>query len=212
MNKYKIQTFQIKFLNVLIILILSTLFISESPPKNNSSGDTLFNNFQNPPESAGPRTWWHWTGGNVTLEGITKDLEWMHRIGIAGFQLADVSFGSGQTVDDKILFATPAWLDALHHAAQEADRLNLEMAIFSSAGWSLTGGPWVKPEQAMKKLVWSDTLIHGPRIFSGKLPHPPFNNGPIRNLGFGSEPNQQLDPTFYGDVAVLAYRLPASES
>ena len=28
-----------------------------------------------------------------------------------------------------------------------------------TSGWSLTGGPWVKPEQAMKKLVWSETNI-----------------------------------------------------
>jgi hypothetical protein len=211
MNSRKIHWPQLKSFNVLIFS-LSFLFISVAPLLSNSSGDTLFNNFQNPPESAKPRTWWHWTGGNITLDGITKDLEWMQRAGIAGFQLADVSFGIGQTVDKKILFGTPDWLAAVHHAAQEADRLNLEMTIFSSAGWSLTGGPWVKPEQAMKKLVWSDTLIHGPRAFSGKLPHPPFNNGPIRNLGSGSQPNRQPDPTFYKDIAVLAYRLPVSES
>ena len=175
-----------------------------------SSEDALFNNFQNPPDDARPRTWWHWTGGNVTLEGITKDLEWMSRAGIAGFQLADVSFGRGQTVDDKVLFGTPDWLNSVRHAAQEAERLNLEMAIFSSAGWSLTGGPWVKPEQAMKKIVWSDTLVHGPQTFTDKLPSPPSNNGPIRNLGRGSRPNQQPDPTYFKDVAVLAYRSPES--
>ena len=113
--------------------------------------------FRNPPESAWPRTWWHWTRSNVTKEGITKDLEWMKRVGIAGFQLADVNAGGGQTVDKKIEFGTPEWFDAVRHAASEADRLGLEMTIFSSAGWSETGGPWVKPEQAMKKLVWSET-------------------------------------------------------
>ncbi|MBN1782190.1 glycoside hydrolase [bacterium] len=175
-----------------------------------SSGESLFENFQHPPESARPRTWWHWTGGNVTMEGITKDLEWMQRAGIAGFQLADVSFGSGQTIDKKILFGTPDWLAAVNHAAREAERLNLEMAVFSSAGWSLTGGPWVKPEQAMKKLVWSDTLIHGPLIFSEKLPRPPFCNGPIQNFEPGRRPGRQPDPTYYRDIAVLAYRMPVS--
>ena len=51
--------------------------------------------FSNPPASARPRTWWHWTQSNVSKEGITKDLEWMKRVGIAGFQLADVAAGSG---------------------------------------------------------------------------------------------------------------------
>jgi len=102
------QQAQIKseFLNSLIIPVLFALNIFVTQVLSHSSGDSLFKDFQNPPESARPRTWWHWTGGNVTLDGITKDLEWMQRVGMAGFQLADVSFGSGQTVDDKILFGT----------------------------------------------------------------------------------------------------------
>ena len=170
--------------------------------------DSLYLGFQNPPESAQPRTWWHWTKGNVTHDGITKDLEWMKRVGIAGFQLADVNFGGGQEVNDKINFGSEEWYNAVRYAAEEAERLDLEMAIFSSPGWSITGGPWVKPEQAMKKLVWSDTLLNGDRIFNGKLPQSPFSNGPFQD--FGSE-RKNPDPTFYKDVAVFAYRLPESE-
>src|SRR5262245_1732836 len=158
------------------------------------AADPLEEGFRDPPDSAKPRTWWHWTNGNVTKEGITKDLEWMKRVGIGGMQLADVASGGGQSVERKILFGSPEWLDAVRHAASEADRLGLELAIFSSAGWSETGGPWVKPEQAMKKLVWSETIVEGPRIFSAKLPQPPSNNGPIRNLGRG-----RGDPPHYGD-------------
>src|SRR6516165_1822410 len=142
--------------------------------------DDLSDGFVNPPDSAKPRTWWHWTAGNVTKEGITKDLEWMKRVGIGGMQLADVSSGRGQTVENKIEFGSPEWLDAVRHAAGEAKRLGLEMTIFSSAGWSETGGPWVKPEQAMKKLVWSEVTVDGPRAFDEKLPQPPTNNGRIR--------------------------------
>lgn len=84
--------------------------------------DWLEQNFRNPPDSAKPRTWWHWTGGNITKEGITKDLEWMKRVGIGGFQLADVATGSGQTVEKKLPFGSPEWLDAVCHSAAEADR------------------------------------------------------------------------------------------
>jgi hypothetical protein len=106
------------------------------------AGASLEQGFKEPPPAAWPRTWWHWTQSNVTKEGITKDLEWMKRAGIAGFQLADVAAGSGQTVTEKVVFGTPAWLDAVKHAAAEADRLNLEMTMFTSPGWSLTGAPW----------------------------------------------------------------------
>src|SRR6266496_237515 len=183
-----------------------------------STVDPLEQGFKQPLDSAKPRTWWHWTRSNVTKEGITKDLEWMKRVGIAGFQLADVNAGGGQTVDNKIVFGTPEWFDAVRHAASEADRLGLEMTIFSSAGWSETGGPWVKPEQAMKKLVWSETILEGPQRFGGKLEQPPSNNGPIRNLATGGpRPGSPTspgppDPTYYGDSAVIAFRTPPDEN
>lgn len=179
-----------------------------------SSGDPLAQGFRNPPDSAKPRTWWHWTGGNVTKEGITKDLEWMKRVGIAGYQLADVSSGSGQTVEKKLMFGTPEWLDAVRYSASEGKRLGLEMAIFSSPGWSEAGGPWVKPNEAMKKLVWSETDVEGPLKFDGKLPQPPSSDGPIRDLSIGGArrgavPNPLAE--YYGDSVVLAYRTPADE-
>ena len=187
-------------------------------------GGVLEQGFKEPPDSAKPRVWWHWTNGNVTKEGITKDLQWMKRVGIGGMHLADVAAGGGQTVAQKIRFGTPEWFDAVHHAAAEAQRLGLEMGIFSSAGWSETGGPWVKPEQAMKKLVWSETNIEGPAHFTGKLPQPPSNNGTFGSLrGLSSDrrgrgggaPAKRVGggptQTFYGDSAVIAFRTPADE-
>ncbi len=174
-----------------------------------SSYSMLTNGFRNPPEQAKPRTWWHWTNSNITKEGITKDLEWMKRSGIGGMQLADVASGSGQEVEHKIIFGSLEWLEAVKHSASEAKRLNLEMTIFSSAGWSLTGGPWVKPEQAMKKLVWSDTLLNGPGKFNGKLPKPPSCEGPFDNM---ARTTQNTDPGFYKDCIVLAFPTPGNEN
>jgi hypothetical protein len=54
------------------------------------------------------------------------------------------------------------------------------MAIASSPGWSETGGPWVKPEQAMKKLVWSELRVTGGTKFAGTLPKPPNTTGPFQ--------------------------------
>jgi len=41
------------------------------------SADELVEGFRRPPASARPHTWWHWMNGNVSIEGIRKDLEWM---------------------------------------------------------------------------------------------------------------------------------------
>src|SRR5580698_3208096 len=137
-----------------------------------AQSDDLRRGFENPPDSAKPRTWWHWTNGNVTEAGITKDLEWMKRVGIGGFQLVDVASGNGQVVEPKINFGTEEWYHAVKHSAELAKQLDLEMSIFSCAGWSEAGGPWVTQEMAMKRLVWSETTITGPAT-TIKLAQPP---------------------------------------
>jgi hypothetical protein len=172
------------------MLTVPTTFV---PTRAQNDADALARGFRTPPDSAKPRTWWHWTGGNVTREGITRDLEWMKRVGIAGFQLADVSAGGGQTVDRTIDFGSPGWYEAVRHAAAEAERLGLEMALFSSPGWSETGGPWVTPEQGMKRLVWTETRVNGLTRFDAVLPQAPANLG------------------FYADSVVLALPLPSGD-
>lgn len=54
--------------------------------------------FQNPPQSARPRVWWHWMNGNITKEGIKADLDWMKSIGLGGVQHFDANLGTPQIV------------------------------------------------------------------------------------------------------------------
>jgi (4-O-methyl)-D-glucuronate---lignin esterase len=199
---------------------------AQAPPA--TSPDALERGFREPPASARPRVWWHWMNGNVTREGITADLEWMKRVGIGGVQQFDASIGNifegqfqtPQFVEKRIVYHTPEWKELLRHAAAECDRLGLEMTMHTAGGWSETGGPWVKPEQAMKKLVWSETGVEGGRRFTGVLPAPPSVNGNFQDLPFrpmfgpppSLAPGQAPDPTWYGDAAVVAYRVPEGQA
>jgi hypothetical protein len=158
--------------------------------------------------------------GNVTREGITRDLEWMDRVGIGGFHQFDVDIGNflaGERsvptyVDERVVYRSEEWQSLLEHTAEEAERLGLEMTMHSAAGWSQTGGPWVDPGDAMKKLVWSDTTVTGGKPFTGSLPHPPTVTGPFQALpksGIFEQITGDSDlPTYYEDVAVVAYRKP----
>jgi hypothetical protein len=67
---------------------LATVFAGA---QTQTASDPLKSGFQNPPVSARPRVWWHWMNGNITKEGIKLDLEWMHRVGIGGFQNFDAA-------------------------------------------------------------------------------------------------------------------------
>ncbi len=200
---------------VAVAAALAALLIIDGTCFAPGAVDLLEKGFVDPPDAAKPRVWWHWTGGNITREGITKDLEWMRRVGIGGAQAADIGMAGGQSVEKKIEFFTPEWFDALKHAATESDRLGLELSIFSSSGWSLTGGPWVKPEEAMKKLVWSETNVQGPMKLEQRLPQPPSGTGAFGSLrglkdNRGSDRNAPVE-NYYGDSAVIAFRTPPDE-
>jgi hypothetical protein len=176
------------------------------------AADSLRDGFRTPPETARPRVWWHWLSGNVSRDGITKDLEWMKRIGLAGAMMFDGDMGAPKIVPERVTVLSPQWFDNLRFAASEADRLGLEFAMAAAPGWSETGGPWVKPEWGMKKFVWSETRVAGGRR-AGKIAALPSNAGPFQAMpkhDFTGKP-QPGGPTLGKDVAVLAFRAPAGD-
>lgn len=182
---------------------------------NTFSKDNLYKDFLAPGKAAKPRVWWHWMNGNITKDGIQKDLEWMKRVGIGGFQNFDANLFTPLVVPKKIGFMKPDWKDAFKFTTELADKLGLEMAIAGSPGWSVTGGPWVEPKDAMKKYVWTETSVAGGQAFNGKLSQPSSTTGKFQNVGFPKttmlgESTGEL-PNYYADAAVIAYRLPPTE-
>jgi len=202
-------------LAIAVAAVAGSLSSSSSFAQNGPA--SLEDGFKNPPNSAKPRVWWHWMNGNITKEGIKLDLEWMNRVGIGGFQNFDASLTTPKLVDKRLVYMTPEWKDAFRYATTLADQLGLEEAIAGSPGWSESGGPWVKPNQGMKKVVWSEVRVDGGKPFTGALPHPPTVSGPIQDIPIfdflamisGQPPTGGA--TFYADTAVIAYRAPESD-
>ena len=179
-----------------------------------NAADPLMSGFKNPPNGAHPRVWWHWMNGNISQEGIKLDLEWMHRVGIGGFQNFDAALETPQVVKKRLAYMTPEWKDAFKYATTLADQLGMEEAIAGSPGWSESGGPWVPASEGMKKYVWSETFVEGGKTFTGTLSHPPAETGPFQNIGLhGREAAEggKTPPQFYADAAVVAYRRAASD-
>jgi len=177
--------------------------------------EALQSGFENPPESARPRVWWHWMNGNITQEGIKLDLDWMHRVGIGGFQNFDAALSTPQVVPHRLAYMTPEWKDAFRYAIDTGDKFGMEMAIAGSPGWSESGGPWVPASQGMKKYVWSATPVEGGQPFTGTLAHPPDNTGAFQNIGIRDalRPPEggKAPPQFYADSVVIAYRRPDTD-
>jgi hypothetical protein len=151
--------------------------------------DSLEEGFRQPPSSARPQVYWQWINGNVTREGITADLEAMHRVGINGALVQTVGGGPPGPMRQM----NPQFFEMMEYATREAERLGMTISMHNVSGWAGCGGPWVKPEQSMQFVTSSEVVASGPATFSGKLPQPPMTHN------------------FYRDIAVWAFPTPADE-
>ncbi|MDR2775271.1 MAG: hypothetical protein LBC19_11125 [Tannerella sp.] len=154
--------------------------------------------FQSPPQVYHPETWFHFIGGNVAAKGITADLEAIAGAGLSGIQFFHGQFGGAWPgVDPQITCLSPAWEDALKHTAEECSRLGLKFSMQNCPGWAMSGGPWIKPENAMRHLAFSRTDVEGGRQKSVALPVPQPSREEWRD---------------YRDIVVLAFPTPQDDT
>ena len=184
------------------ILIFLLASLSAASPDGTTK---LVKEFQEPERAARPYVWWHWMDGEVSLDGIRKDLEWMDAVGIAGFHQFDAGgVNMPKAAPFKRPYLSEDWKEAFRFAVNLADSLGMEMAVASAPGWSSTGGPWVSPEDAMKKIEWQTVEVNGGQV-DIQLPALQKITGPYRDIPRGQE-HISVEPFGY-DVAVIAVRL-----
>lgn len=193
------------------VAVLSLLASCQSPePKDDtlrafpsmqemqrSFGNQDYEAFVKPNRVHYPETWFHYIGGNVSHEGITADLEAIASAGISGVQLFHGQFG-GQwpATTDNIQCLSENWDAAVRHTAEESKRLGLRFSMQNCPGWAMSGGPWIKPENAMRTIVYSRTDITGKDI-KASLPVPQPNKEEWRD---------------YRDITVLAFPTPEGDT
>ena len=171
-----------KKLRGLYILIIVLIFSCSC--SNNQQYTDLKKGFIEPPRAARPYVWWHWINGNISEDGITRDLEAMSSAGLGGATI----FNLGQQAEPgPVIYGSCDWQKLVDHAFTEADRLGLELSFQNCGGWATSGGPWVTPDNAMKKLTYKMIHVKGPVNYSDILPVPANIN------------------EYYKDVRVLAF-------
>lgn len=138
--------------------------------------------FVSPPDSIRISVYWFWVSDNISREGVIKDLEAMKKAGIGRAFIAFI--GLQETPYGPVKMFSEEWWDILHAALRTAGELDIEIGIFNSAGWSQSGGPWVKPEQSMRYLAASDTLLRGPQSRPVRLSTPGNGFRDVRVLAF----------------------------
>lgn len=178
-------------------MILSLIFAGCNTTPGKDSGISDFrkieNNFSNIPEEVQTSVYWYWISDNISKEGVIKDLEAMKQVGINRAFIGHIGLNPWDQPYGDVKLFTDEWWDILHAALKKATELNIEIGLFNSPGWSQSGGPWVKPEEAMRYLSSSELSVQGPVKLSRQLAKPneifedvkvlafPYN-GAIRSL------------------------------
>jgi hypothetical protein len=124
------------------LILATTFFVAHA--------NELADSFQNPTEETKPWCYWYWLRGDISKDGITKDLEAMAKVGIKRAMIGNIEGGG------PVKMLSPEWYALTHHAFKEANRLSVDLMMFNAPGWSQSGGPWIKPEQSMRRVAWSD--------------------------------------------------------
>jgi len=176
----------VNFKSILVVCLL--LLILPCTPLIGKNRDSLRNSFLSPPDSAKPRVYWWWLFNRVDKAGITRDLEEFKAKGISGVNLICTGGYAGREPLLGVDFLGTEWKDLFRHAIREAARLNIEIGFNLAGGWTMMG-PWVTPDNAMKKIVQSEIKVLGPQKYSGKLVQPKTVDG------------------YYHDIWVQAFRV-----
>ena len=178
-------TCSIRIIGSLALLYFITACNSITPKPANSN---LSSGFITPDDSIQTSVYWYWISDNISKEGVVKDLYAMkvagiNRAFIGNIGLSDVPYGKVKMLSDE-------WWDILHEALKTATKLNIEIGIFNSPGWSQSGGPWIKADEAMRYLTASELRVKGPVKLSKKLDEP---------------------VAIFQDVKVIAYPVPKDD-
>jgi hypothetical protein len=183
-------------LSTFSFLLLATIFTWVCQ----AAGKELDKGFATPPSSAKPWVYWFWLDGNITREGITADIEAMHRVGIGGVLIMEVSTDMPQ---GPVAFASPQWRELFRYACSEARRLDMQVNMNNDAGWCGSAGPWITPDKSMQKVVWTETVVAGPSRFDKVLAEPERIKGYYRDIAVLAIPESGVAPIYGFD-----YRIP----
>ena len=157
--------------------------------------------FENPPDSVRPGVYWYFMDGNISKKEITEDLESMKEVGIGSVIFLEVNVGVPRGT---VNFLSEEWQESFVHAVRECERLGITFTLGIGPGWSGSGGPWVKPEESMRHLVYNSTKVTGglnQKITIEK----PERRTPFFGENVLTDELRKLSDDYYEDIALLAF-------
>ena len=113
-------------LKTLFSLSLLAPFMGSGQDKN-----VLESGFVNPAEQVQTSVYWYWISGNISEEGVKKDLYSMKEAGINRAFIGNIGLEGIQTPYKTVPFYSEEWWKILHAALKTATELGIEIGIFN---------------------------------------------------------------------------------
>lgn len=171
--------------------ILAFTLLAMSCNGSNVDDTKLESEFISPPESVQTSVYWYWMCGNISKEGVIKDLEEMKRVGINRAFIGHNYFEPYKG-GRNVRLMSDEWWEILHTALKKAGELNIEIGLFNSPGWTQAGGPWIKPSESMRYLTSSELTVKGPQKLSVKLKKPKEDFQDVKVIAYPSSSSKQM--------------------
>ena len=170
-------------LSLLLLTIISLCSFSDE--------ENLEHNFLSPPESVKTSVYWYWMCGNISKEGVVKDLEEMKRVGINRVFIGHNYFDPYEG-GRNVRLMSDEWWEVMHTALKKASELNIEVGIFNCPGWTQAGGPWIKPSQSMRYLTSSELDVEGPAQITVQLKKPSEDFQDVKVIAYPFDKSEQI--------------------
>lgn len=123
--------------------------------------------------------YWYWISGNVSKEGIIRDLESMKEVGINRAFIGNIGLPENEAPPGPVKLFSDEWWELTHTALKKAGELGIDIGMFNCPGWSQAGGPWIEAGESMRYLATTRTRVKGGSTVTATLPR---NEGPWQDV------------------------------
>ncbi|RFS18909.1 glycoside hydrolase family 2 [Chitinophaga silvatica] len=127
----------------------------------NAQQSTFLKGFTVPPENIKPSVYWYWMSDNISVDGVKKDIEAMHKVGIGRAFIGNIGYPKEEVPYGNVKLFSDEWWNVTHAAIKAATEKGIDIGMFNSPGWSQSGGPWIKPSQSMRYLAGNEFTVPG---------------------------------------------------
>ncbi|MEO5648990.1 MAG: glycosyl hydrolase [Ginsengibacter sp.] len=179
--------YRLIIISILVCYLTCFVGISILQAQKKISASNIESGFLNPPDSVRPYVYWYFLNDHISEDGVIADLKAMKEIGIGGAFIGNIGLTpkEGTSYGDVKLFSD-TWWNATLSAIRYASKHNFILGMFNGPGWSQSGGPWIKPHDAMRYIKGNSITIKGPREISINVFPEDKDNSHVATLAFPS--------------------------